>query len=152
MIFTPETQHLCIHLSDSYEKFSESPILNTQPENLPQALYSADFILLAHDTQKDPVFSFANLTAQKLWEMDWDEFTSTPSRLSAPENMRAERQTLLDAASDRNIISGFKGIRISKSGKLFYIKNVTLWNIFNNQNLLIGQAAIFSPDQIEYLP
>ncbi len=141
----------CNHLLASYEKFSGEKLLSENTADSIEKLYRADFILLAHKISNDPIFCFANQEAQKLWEMDWDEFTKTPSRLSAPENARSERQSLLDAASQKNIISGGNGIRVSKSGRLFHIKNVTLWNIFDADNQLIGQAAKFAPDLIEYI-
>ncbi len=42
-------------------------MLKNVPENLPETLYHAKFILISHGTQIDPVFNFTNLEAQKLW-------------------------------------------------------------------------------------
>ncbi|MGH1351781.1 MAG: MEKHLA domain-containing protein [Methyloligellaceae bacterium] len=152
MITNPEIEKLCTNICDSYLQLSGSPILETSCPDLPEALYNAKFILIAHGTEVDPIFNFANLEAQKLWEMDWNEFTRMPSRLSAPENLRAGRQKLLDQASSGNIITGFNGVRVSRTGKLFEIRDVTLWNVFDSENQPAGQAAKFSPEQVLPLP
>lgn len=149
--FETPLKEFCKHMTESYRELSGSPLLPETPDGDIEDLYNADNIIVAHRTASDPVFCFANLKAQQLWEMEWDEFTSTPSRLSAPENARAERQSLLDTASERNIITDYTGVRISKTGRLFHIKNVTLWNIFDTDKTLIGQAASFSPALIEFL-
>ena len=79
-----------------------------------------------------------------------DEFTQTPSRLSAPQDVRAERQALLDAASQRDIITDYSGVRISKSGRLFEINDVVLWNVYEG-DFAIGQAAKFDRGRVRFL-
>lgn len=39
-----------------------------------------DRVVLSHGTQEDPVLNYANALGLKLWEMDWERLTSTPSR------------------------------------------------------------------------
>lgn len=51
---------------------------------LSEALYHAPFIVVSHGTEKDPVFNYANLSAQKLWKIDWEDFIKMPS--SYPQN------------------------------------------------------------------
>jgi hypothetical protein len=51
--------------------------------NLAESVYHAPFVIVSHNTDPDPIFNYANLTAQKLFEMNWAEFTLCPSRLSA---------------------------------------------------------------------
>jgi MEKHLA domain len=46
-------------------------------------LYDAPFGLLAHDTSADPLFVYANRTAQERFGYTWDEFVGLSSRLSA---------------------------------------------------------------------
>src|ERR1700753_4520139 len=58
------------------------------PQTVAGLLYSAPFGLLAQDTSPDPLFVYANLTAQKLFGYSWDEFIGMPSRLSAGEQDR----------------------------------------------------------------
>ncbi len=47
--------------------------------------------MLAHNTDPDPRFIYANKTAQACFEYAGDEFITLPSRLSAEAPNRAER-------------------------------------------------------------
>ena len=58
-------------------------------------LYDAPAALLMHGNEADPVFCYANRTAQRLWGLTWDEFIRLPSRLSAEPLVQAERDRLL---------------------------------------------------------
>jgi len=44
-------------------------------------LFDAPFAVMSHDMSDDPIFNYANRAALALFEMDWSEFTSLPSRL-----------------------------------------------------------------------
>ena len=73
----------------------------------PGWLYNdAPFVLLAHNTDQDPRFIYANKSAQECFEYSWDEFVALPSRLSAEQPNRAERQQLLDAVTRNRAIAG----------------------------------------------
>jgi hypothetical protein len=43
----------------------------------------ASFAVLAHNTEPDPRFVYANVTAQRCFEYPWAQFVTLPSRLSA---------------------------------------------------------------------
>ena len=51
--------------------------------------------LLMPGNEADPVFCYANRTAQRLWGLTWDEFIRLPSRHSAEPLVQAERDRLL---------------------------------------------------------
>jgi hypothetical protein len=96
-----------------------------------------------HDRQADPVFIYANRTAQRCFEFDWDKMTRLPSRLSTEAPNRAERQHLLDAVGRDGFISNYKGVRIAKSGRRFWIENAVVWQLIDAAGTLLGQAARF---------
>ena len=56
-------------------------------------------VVLAHNTDADPRFIYANRAAQACFEYSWDEFITLPSRLSAEAPDRAERDRLLNAVA-----------------------------------------------------
>ena len=58
-------------------------------------LLVAPAALLMHGKEADPVFCYANRTAQGLWGLTWDEFIRLPSRLSVEPLVQAERGQLL---------------------------------------------------------
>ncbi len=132
-------------LANSFQQVTGHVLLpgNNTPEALAQALYTAPFVLLSHGTQPDPVFNYANQTAQQLWEMPWEDFTQLPSRLSAEPVAVAERQAMLQEAKQKGFIANYNGVRISKTGKRFIIKNAILWNIYDATGTYHGQAATF---------
>jgi PAS domain S-box-containing protein len=109
-----------------------------------QWLYEqAPFCVLAHNTDADPKFIYANRSAQSCFGYDWDEMIRLPSRLSAEAPDRAERQRLLDAVAAHGFISDYRGLRIAKSGRRFWIENATVWQLIDEAGMLHGQAAMF---------
>lgn len=106
------------------------------------ALELADFAIVSHGTQHDPVFNYANPAALGLFEMTWEEFTSLPSRLSAEPMLQSERERLLARVTHQGFIDDYSGIRISKYGKRFLIRNATVWNLLDEVGQPYGQAAL----------
>ncbi|WP_051341792.1 MEKHLA domain-containing protein [Pseudonocardia spinosispora] len=106
--------------------------------------HEAPFGLLAHERGSDPVFRYANRTAQRAFGYDWSEFDGLRSQLSAATPDRAERAHLLDEVTRNGYFSGYRGLRISKSGAQFWIENTTVWNVIDEHGELRGQAATFT--------
>ncbi|GAB6898950.1 MEKHLA domain-containing protein [Kineosporia succinea] len=109
---------------------------------LPVWLYVAPFALLAHEFSDDPVFVYANLQAQKLFEYDWDEFTGLPSRLSAGPEDRSARAALLQGVAENGFTDDYRGLRVARSGRQFWIEQVTVWNVPDTGGEPFGQAAL----------
>jgi PAS domain-containing protein len=105
-------------------------------------LYTAPFGLLAQDRSPDPLFVYANLAAQKLFEYSWDEFVGLPSRLSAGEQDRAGRQAFMDSVRRNGYADGYRGQRVAKSGRRFWIEDTTVWNVVTPESGMVGQAAL----------
>lgn len=106
-------------------------------------------VVLAHNTQADPRFIYANRAAQACFEYSWDEFITLPSRLSAEAPDRAERERLLNAVAAKGFVAGYRGLRIAKSGRRFYIENTIVWDLIDRNGRRLGQAATFDsrPDE-----
>ena len=102
----------------------------------------APFCVLAHDTAADPRFIYANRAAQRCFEYPWAEFAGLPSRLSAEAPNRAERQAFLEAVARDGFTEGYKGLRISRSGRRFFIKDATVWQLTDGRGALRGQGAL----------
>ena len=109
-----------------------------------EALYRAPVVILAHDATTDPVFFYANLAAQTLFELPWCDLVRLPSRLSAEPLARDERARLLEEVSRQGYIDNYAGVRISRSGKRFRIRQATVWNLVTPDTAVRGQAAAFS--------
>ncbi len=104
----------------------------------------APFVVLAHNTDADPIFTYANRAAQNCFDYGWDEFLTLPSRLSAEAMLRQDRQRLLDSVRDRGFIADYRGIRIAKSGRRFMIRNAVVWQLIDETGAVQGQAATFA--------
>ncbi len=117
---------------------------DTTPDDWGYRLYHAPFALLSHDTLDDPCFTYANLTAQRLFEMPWQEIVGLPSRYSAEPLVRAEREKLLTQVREYGYIDDYKGVRIARSGRRFRILHATVWTLLDAQGQAAGQAAAFS--------
>jgi len=102
----------------------------------------APFAVLAHNTAPDPVFVYGNVAAQQRFGYDWDEITRLPSRLSAEAPNREERQRFLERVQTLGYESGYRGVRITKSGQRFMIEEATLWQLLDADGQLHGQAVI----------
>jgi hypothetical protein len=108
-----------------------------------RALYDAPYAVVSHGTEDDPVFNYGNRTALSLFQMQWQEFTTLPSRKSAEPQNRAERERLLTRVTQDGFIDDYRGIRISSTGKRFWIEDATVWNLVNEKGEYCGQAAVF---------
>jgi PAS domain-containing protein len=106
--------------------------------------YDAPFAVLAHDASDDPKFIYANKRAQDCFGYDWDEIVKLSSRLSAEPADRAERQALLDQVARHGFMSGYKGVRVAKSGRRFVIEDGIVWELIDASGKKHGQAATFS--------
>jgi len=127
----------------SYHHWTGTHLCDPQqpPGEAAMRLYHASYALVSHDTQADPVFDYANLAAQSLFEMDWETFTQLPSRLSAEAPLRQERQRLLETVARQGYSDDYRGIRISHSGRRFMIEKAVIWNVIGHDGKLLGQAA-----------
>ena len=105
-------------------------------------LEQADFAVVSHGTQADPIFNYANALALRLFETSWAAFTAMPSRLSAEPLIQSERDRLLARVTQHGWIDNYTGIRISQQGKRFVIRNATVWNLLDESGQPYGQAAL----------
>ena len=145
-ISMPPLAALSTLLLASYAQVVGRPLL---PPDIPQAdqsrwLYEdAPFCVLVQNSDADPRFVYANKAAQRCFEYSWDEFITLPSRQSAEAPNRAERQRLLDAVTRNGFASGYRGLRVAKSGRRFWIEDGLVWQLTDANGSLRGQAATF---------
>lgn len=129
-------------LTDSYARLVGAPLV--PPGTDADWLYrDAPFVVVAHGTDQDPKFIYANQAAQTCFEYSWQEFMTLPSRLSAEAPDRAERQKLLDEVARNGFLSGYRGLRVAKTGRRFIIEDGVVWELVDRAGLRHGQAATF---------
>jgi len=106
-------------------------------------LYEAPFVVVAHGTQADPILNYGNAAALRLWEFDLETLLRTPSRMTAEPMHRDERARLLERTTRQGFVDDYSGIRISATGRRFLIERATVWNLLDEQERPVGQAATF---------
>ncbi len=133
-------------LLDSFRRWTGRDLLPRidSPEERAHALFAAPFVVVSHGTAADPILNYGNQQALDLWELSWAQLTSTPSRLTAEPMNRDERARMLAVAEKQGYYSGYRGIRISSTGKRFLVEDATVWNVVDGQGIRVGQAATFA--------
>ena len=149
MDYLPQTDFVITHtqcLVDSFKKWTGRDLLpgNFSPAMLAEKIFNAPFVVVSHGIQADPVLNYGNRAALMLWEMSWEDFTHTPSRLTAEAPNREERAKLLEAVTRKGFSDNYSGVRISKNGRRFEISRATVWNLITKTGKHCGQAATFS--------
>ncbi len=131
---------------DSYARLLKKELIPREGMPLEQAerLFTSPFVVASHGLQDDPILNYGNQTALSLWEMDWEQFTQTPSRLTAEPVNQEERARMLEQAKTQGYISDYRGVRISSKGKRFLVESATVWNLHKPDGTPLSQAATFS--------
>lgn len=133
-------------LLDSYHHWTGKDLIDRTTTALQQArmLFEASFVVVSHGVEPDPILSYGNQTALYLWELSWVQFIKTPSRLTAEADDRAERARMLERAALNGYFDGYRGVRISSTGRRFLVEQALIWNVIDPAGSPIGQAATFS--------
>ncbi|NQS85537.1 MEKHLA domain-containing protein [Pantoea allii] len=105
----------------------------------------APYSILAHSSEADPVFVYANRCALSCFKYSLEEMLQLPSRLSAGPSDREARQHLLDIVKRDGIATGYSGPRVDKQGKSFIIYEGEVWQSDRDAEAGWGQAALFWP-------
>ncbi|KPL68142.1 hypothetical protein SZ64_08420 [Erythrobacter sp. SG61-1L] len=111
--------------------------------DLPDTLWNLPAVVVAHGTEADPIFFYANCAALSLFEFPAAEFIRLPSRLSAKPLAREERARMLAQVTERGFIDDYAGVRTARSGGGFRIERASVWNLFDPKGSAGGQAACF---------
>lgn len=142
----PRIVHWSQLLLDSYHHWTGTELIERAGDRNQQArtLFESSFVVVSHGVEPDPTLNYGNQTALNLWEMSWEQFIETPSRLTAEPDDRAERGRMLERAKLYGYFDGYRGIRISSTGRRFLVEQALIWNVVDSVGRRIGQAATFS--------
>lgn len=111
------------------------------PAALGKSAWEGNFALLTHDD--NAVLNYANRFALDLWEMDWETMLRTPSRDTAPEDDRASRALVMAEVERNGFVRGYRGRRVSRTGRLFLIENATVFTLTDEKGAGFGAGAFF---------
>jgi MEKHLA domain len=132
-------------LLDSYRHWIGQDLIKRTADAKQRArtLFEASAVVVSHGVEADPILNYGNQTALDLWELSWAQFSKTPSRLTAEPDDRAERERMLTQARAKGYYDGYRGVRISSTGKRFLVERALIWTVIDPDGRPIGQAATF---------
>ena len=138
-------QHVRL-LLDSFHHWTGKNLLHQELSDNEQAreLFYAPFVVLSHDSASDPLLNYANEAGLHLFDLNWEQLITLPSRFTAEPLQRDERARLLRRVTQHGFIDDYSGVRISRAGRRFWIEQATVWQVQNEQGAPYGQAATFS--------
>ena len=145
-IFTPEVIQHNQRMLNSFKKWTGRELISRtgSPEQDTGILVESDFAVVSHGTESDPIFKYGNKKALELFEMSWEEFTQMPSRNSAEPVEQEQRARFMDEVTRAGFVDNYEGIRVSKTGRRYLVKNAIVWNVLDESGKYCGQAATFS--------
>jgi hypothetical protein len=136
--------HVAMMIDSYHSLLHRSFLKNIRADSVGRQVFSAEFAVLSHNTDPDPLFNYANRKALDLFELSWDELIGMPSRLSVESENQQARERLMAAVTDNGFVENYAGIRVSKTGRRFRINNAVIWNVYDRHGVYNGQAACFS--------
>lgn len=139
-----EPTRLILH---SYRRWLDGDLIPPgDPDRGVEDLFAAPSVVLAAlgPVGTDHVFCYANHAALTLFEAPWDGLVGHPSSASAEPVHRDERKRLLDEVARHGFIANYAGIRISRKGRRFRILHATVFNLLDQRENYVGQAATFA--------
>jgi|SoiMethySBSTD1v2_1073268.scaffolds.fasta_scaffold34428_7 MEKHLA domain-containing protein len=133
-------------LLDSFHNWTGKNLIHQELSGNEQAreLFYAPFVVLSHDSARDPLLNYGNEAGLHLFELNWEELISLPSRFTAEGLHRDERARLLRRVTEHGYIGDYTGVRISRAGRRFLIDQAIVWQVRDEQGGPYGQAATFS--------
>ena len=137
---------LALLLFESHQRVVGRPLSNSAltGKALVDALWRMPQVLVAHGLGDDPLFNYGNAAALALFEMTWAQFIATPSRASAEASNQAARARVMADVASRGYTTGYRGLRVSRTGQRFWIEDTTIWNVLDADGRYCGQAATFA--------
>lgn len=132
-------------LLDSYRALLGRDLVDPRltPAERARTLFHAPYGVFSHSADPDPLFTYGNLTALSLFDLDWTSLQGMPSRLSAAAADRDERRVMLEGVARDGHYQGYRGLRLSRTGRRFWIEDVCVWNLTDATGAHLGQAAVY---------
>lgn len=136
------------HINNSFKKHTGCylPTPTPQANRLEWLDQSAPYSLLAHNTDQDPKFIYANSNALDSFGYSYNEIMNLHSKFSASEIDRPQRLILLESVKKNGIAMNYTGPRVKKDGRFFTIYNGIVWVVEDDLGSEIAQAALFWRD------
>lgn len=140
-----KNDELLKYIDHSFRQYTGQslPTADDQIDRLTWIHENSSYSLLAHNTDSDPKFIYANSKALDAFGYSFNEITQLQSKFSASEIDRQERALLLQSVKDHGIAMNYSGPRVKKDGSSFNIHHGIVWVVKDDHDNEIAQAALF---------
>jgi hypothetical protein len=133
--------------SDSLKRFTGKSLLDVLDDvsTISDIHSNTRYAVLSHGNQTDPIYNYFNEAALQQFEWPESEIYSLHSRYSAPDGtLRRDRDEAIQSIARREELRIIPtAVRQTKYGTQFQLVNVTLWNVYDNDGVRLGQTAWF---------
>jgi hypothetical protein len=144
-----------VHLSsESLKNFTGKSLLERlEISSVSQVHDHEGFAVLSHGVQDDPVYNYFNRAALLTFRYPESVVYRTPSRYSAPdgEERNVKRAQEVREALHQDLKEIPDAVRQTYSKDLIRIRDIVLWNVYDESGQRVGQTAVFNRTRVEPL-
>mgnify|MGYP003628899865 FL=1 len=131
-------------LNESYRHWTGEYIVEqNDPGKVLAALNEADFVVVSHGMEAEPVFNYGNLAAFTLFGYEHLDFLRLMTSKTVGTEGMAGRQALTEQIDRDGFTHDYHGVRMTSSGQRFKVDASTVWKLQDNLGRVHGHAAIF---------
>lgn len=133
-------------LLDSYRRWAGEDLIELAADDdasRARALFDAPLPVLAHDTRPDPLCIYANAAALAAFELPIEDAPAFATSRTAEPAARVERSAALARSQEAGLLRGYRGVRVSTTGRRFEIHDGRIWTVLDDEGRPVGQAAAF---------
>lgn len=131
---------------DSYRRLLGHELVERSgdPADDARRLFDLPLAVLAHDTSPAPLLDWVNRAAARAFDATPESLLGVPSAETAPPDAVADRRALFETLARQGFVSGYSGVRISLTGRRFFIDDVTVLTLTDESGRPAGHAAVIN--------
>jgi len=107
-------------------------------------MFEAPYGIFSHDNAEKPLFTYANLTALKLFDTSWEDLTFRTIDEFLDEQGWKEYMDIVKNVKQKGAIPNYSGHWISKAGKRLTLEKGIIWNLTDEFLSIEGHAVVFA--------
>jgi hypothetical protein len=131
-------------IAESFARLAGRPLVEPSELGLEAAMWDAPRAIVAHGTEPEPRFYYANRVALELLGMTATEFIGTIARSLAEPVIREERARLAAGLAQRDIVDIYAVVGIAANGRRFSISSAQVWKILDRHGGRHGLGTTFA--------
>ena len=112
---------------------------------------SKRFNIFSHGNESVPIYDYGNYAGLQTFAYPEEEFYQLPScnTTSEMKGFRKERDIFMQQLKDAGYGILKDAVRVNKYGQMVKAKTILVWNLYDEDGNLTGQAAMFDNEQVE---